>query len=72
MFGTRAASNQSPWLTDAEAFAPHLRQEARATTRIATKAQPVTCGLLPDAKRGDVSPLGGVAKPAPKPKGCKW
>ena len=40
------------WLTDAEAFAPHLRQEARATTRIAVKAQPVTRGLLPDAKRG--------------------
>jgi hypothetical protein len=60
------------WLTDAEAFAPHLPQERRATTRIPVKAEPVTKGLIPDARRGDVSPLGGVAKPAPKPKGCKW
>lgn len=60
------------WLTDAQAFAPHLKQEARATTRIPVKPQPVTRGLLPDAKRGDVSPLGGVAKPEPRRPGCKW
>ena len=60
------------WLTDGEAFAPHLPQERRATTRIPARAQPVIKGLLPDAKRGDVSPLGGVAKPAPRRPGCKW
>jgi hypothetical protein len=60
------------WLTDAEAFAPHLPQERRATTRIAAKVEPVTKGLLRDDKRQAISPLGGVAKPAPKPKGCKW
>ena len=60
------------WLSDAQAFAPHLRQEARATTRIAAKTEPKTRGLLPDDRRDQVSPLGGVATPAPKPKGCKW
>ena len=60
------------WLTDGEAFAPHLVQERRATTRIGVKAQPVTKGLLPDASRAQVSPLGGVAKPAPKRPGLKY
>jgi len=60
------------WLTDGQAMYPHLRQEARATTRIGVKPQPVTKGLLPDARRGGVSPLGGVARPAPKRPGMKW
>lgn len=59
------------WLTDAQAFAPHLRQEARATTRIAAKTEPKTRGLLPDDRRAQVSPLGGVAQPAPKRPGMK-
>ena len=38
------------WLTDAQAFAPHLKQEARATTRIAVKPVPAT-----DIRRACVS-----------------
>jgi hypothetical protein len=60
------------WLSDAEAFAPHLPQERRATTRIPVRAEPVTKGLLRDDKRGAVSPLGGFATPAKPPKGCKY
>ena len=59
------------WLTDGQAVYPHLRQEARATTRIAAKTEPKTRGLLPDDRRAQVSPLGGVAKPAPKRPGMK-
>ena len=40
------------WLTDAECLHPHLPQERRATTRIGVKPQPVTKGLIPDARRG--------------------
>jgi hypothetical protein len=60
------------WKSDGEAMYPHLRQEGRASAHYTTKAEPVTKGLIPDPKRGDVSPLGGQARPAPKPKGCKW
>ena len=59
-------------LTDGEAIWGHLPQERRATTRIPVKAQPVTKGLLPDASRAQVSPPGGVAKPAPKRPALKW
>jgi hypothetical protein len=61
------------WKTDAACVYPHLRGEARQTTRIAAKSElGLARGLLPDATRGATSPLGGSAKPAPKPKGCKW
>ena len=59
--------------TDAACVYPHLKSEARQTTRIAAKPEPrLARGLLPDAKRGSVSPLGGVATPAPNKPGMKW
>jgi hypothetical protein len=60
------------WLTDGQAIYGHLKQEARASARIAAKPEPrLARGLLPDAKRGSISPLGGVAQPAPKRPGMK-
>ncbi len=60
------------WLSDGQAVYPHLRQEARHTARIGAKpGVGLARGLIPDAKRGSVSPLGGVAKPAPKRAGMK-
>jgi hypothetical protein len=60
------------WLSDGQALYPHLRQEARATAKIAAKPKAgLAKGLIPDAKRGSVSPLGGVAQPAPKRPGMK-
>jgi hypothetical protein len=61
------------WLTDGQAIYGHLKQEARQTVRIAAKPSvPLARGLVPDAKRGGVSPLGGVAKTEPKRPGMKW
>jgi hypothetical protein len=61
------------WKTDAACVYPLLKSEARQTTRIAAKPEPrLARGLLPDVKRGSVSPLGGVATPAPKKPGMKW
>ena len=60
------------WLSDGAAIYPHLRQEARQSARIAAKPEPrLARGLLPDAMRGSVSPLGSVAQPAPKCPGMK-
>ena len=59
------------WLSDAQAIYGHLKQ-SRDGARVAVKALPLPKGLISDARRGDVSPLGGQARPAPKPKGCKW
>jgi hypothetical protein len=60
------------WKTDAACVYPHLRGEARQATRIAAKLETkLARGLLPDAQRGSVSPLGGVAQPAPKRPGMK-
>lgn len=58
------------WKTDEACIYPHLRSEARQTARIPAAAPlKLARGLLPDAKRGSVSPLGGGAKPRP---GMKW
>ena len=59
------------WLSDGQAIYGHLKQ-SRDGARIAVKAPPLAKGLISDARRGDVSPLGGQARPAPKPKGCKY
>ena len=61
------------WLTDGEAIYGHLRQEKRGSGRIAAKPSVgLAKNLIPDAKRGSVSPLGGGAKPEPKRPGMKW
>jgi hypothetical protein len=61
------------WLTDGQAIYGHLRQEARQSARVAAKPEPkLARGLLPDAKRGSVSPLGGQARPEPRRPGMKW
>lgn len=59
------------WLSDGQAIYGHLKQ-SRDGARIAVKAPPLAKGLISDARRGDVSPLGGQARPAPKPKGWKY
>ena len=58
-------------LSDAQAIYGHLKQ-SRDGARVAVKAPRLAKGLISDARRGDVSPLGGQARPAPKPKGCKY
>ncbi len=61
------------WLSDGEAIYGHLKQEKRGSGRIAAKPElRLARGLLPDAKRGSVSPLGGGAKPEPTRPGMKW
>jgi hypothetical protein len=61
------------WLTDGQAIYGHLKQEGRQTAKIAGKTQVgLARGLIPDAKRGSMSPLGGVAKPEPRRPGMKW
>ena len=61
------------WLTDGQAIYGHLKQEARQTAKIVAKPSAgLARGLIPDAKRGSMSPLGGVAKPEPRRPGMKW
>jgi hypothetical protein len=69
----RQAPRPSGPVTDARAIYPHLKQEARQTARIEAKpGVALARDLIPDPKRGSVSPLGGVAKPAPRRPGMKW
>jgi hypothetical protein len=64
---------QDRTVSDAKAIYGHLKQEGRETTRIAAKKSiGLPKGVIPDAKRGSVSPLGGVARPEPKRPGLKW
>jgi hypothetical protein len=74
--GIQPQARQTPQprspVSDASAIYPHLKQEARQTARIGAKTgMALARGLIPDHKRGSVSPLGGVAQPAPKRPGMK-
>ena len=48
--------------TAGRAIYPYLHAQSEVTGLRTPAAQPLTKGLLPDHKRGSVSPLGGKAK----------
>jgi hypothetical protein len=60
------------WKSDGECVYPHLKQAA-PPARIAAKPEvKLARGLTRDDWRGPISPLGGIARPAPKRPGLKW